>query len=240
MSFINYIGLMLGLVVIVTPLFYWTSRSRFGPRIAREQIPEIIIGTTSLVVFVTLNNATKGEQWSAIKAFVWSSFAALLWITFAMLALRRPRTSEVLLNLGRLHKGQVWLLLFFGSIGTIALLMGLGLPSDSTSKAEVLSICVWVWSFGIVLALMSRKGTLFTEEGIRTGYIGFSWDQIKEYIWSDMNKDHHYLLFKIKRRLPLANTSILDVPSEVRQAVNDIVIQRTSLNVRQQTTTDSQ
>jgi hypothetical protein len=103
------------------------------------------------------------------------------------------------------------------------LLIGIVLPSVNT---PLISFAVLLWSFGIIITVMTRKDTLLTEKGIRTGYTGFEWEQVKSYMWASSGKGDHYLFFKIKHRMPLLNTSLLKIAAEQQQSVSDILLQR--------------
>lgn len=223
MTLLGYVGFIAVLVAGSALYDYWTFRHQYGPSIARGFFPQQLASLTLMMIVINLNSFASGLAWDLPKAALWVVSTILLWSGFTALALRKPETGEVLLDMGRLNEGQKWFLLVFGVLGTLMLFLSL---IQSTEKATALSFGILSWSFVIVYALMSRKSTLLTEKGVRTGYTGFRWEQIKDYIWTNDSKGREYLFFKLKDRLPLMDVMLLRIPAEHRQQVNDVVNQQ--------------
>jgi hypothetical protein len=222
MAFLGSLILLVGFVGIIIVFDYWIARSQYGPTIARALLPQQFVSDILMIIVISLY-LTHDDQWDKIRNGIVAGSIVLLWIAFTVLALRKPKTGIVLLNLGRLNKHPGGILLGFGLLGAMMLLTGIALPSVNI---PLISLAVLMWSFGIVITVMSRKDTLLTEKGVRTGYIGFEWEQVKSYIWVSADKGDHYLFFKIKHRLPLPNTLLLKIAAEQQQSVIDILLQR--------------
>ena len=208
--------------------FYVTDHNRYGSRIARERIPENVVGVLSWIATMILLGFSTIDQWGFVKPIISMlsmSIMVLMWIVFIVLALRRLQTGKVLLNLGCLAKNQAWASYLLGMIGFAFLALILSSSRSPIEKAEGVSIIGLCWSAGIIAALQSRKVFLITEKGMRTGYTGFQWEEVKYYLWSDEDKDYHYLFFKLKHRPFLMNNSIMKIPEERRQAVRKLITQ---------------
>ncbi len=202
---------------------YAVDRNRYGARIAREKIPEDVLLGVLLIGFISLNGPARSDLQNFIIAIILMTCTVLLWITVIVLALRRPQTGKVLLKLGRLDKDSVWMGFLLGALGLGFLLFSLNRPQSSMESAEGLSIVILAWSAGIIMAVAGRKEYLVTENGIQAGYTHFQWEDVKYYLWSDENKSDHYLFFKLKHRPVLLNTSLMKIPEEHRQALNDLI-----------------
>jgi hypothetical protein len=195
---------------------YWMSSSKHGSEIARQLIPRDWAFSFFLALIVSLE-----RPWYFILAFITLAFIGIARLIHVV---KYPDGSQVILR-WKLSKQLRSLILFF------LFLMGffVAIAVIARQPIQLGELLLLSLLFVLMIALsFVEKETCITNSGVETGSDYIRWEQIKSYRWSASENRVTHIFFKTSRGSPIFNLVQLNLPAEMKQAVNEIVARKVS------------
>ncbi len=190
------------------------SYSKHGSELARQLIPR----DWAFSLFIALLFSIHWPR-SLIPAFIFLLFTG---ITRLAHVIKESDGSQVLLRWKLNRQLASFIIILLAITGFF---VALSFIFHQPIQIEDL---LWIGLlFILVIAVVSvEKEMCLTENGVETGSDYIRWEQIKSYRWSNSANKVTHLFFQTTRRFPIFNLVQLNLPVEMKQAVDEIVKQK--------------
>lgn len=180
----------------------------------------IAVAVLSLVFLIGWPNSETIRIVSWLMIVVGASIAVIASLR------RRSDIGVIVVELEPRLKISNWIIGIFMVVG-IAILV-LPFISAEASPTTILGGLAML-SGGVWFYLQNNSKTRFTETGIYVGTNRIKWERVKEYHWLPSQSEVTAVLhLQIRGWLSLLYTSIMQIPSQHKDAVNDLLIRHLS------------
>ncbi len=215
------VALLLGLTMVFT---YVAFQMRFGNVATKKIVGQQSIGIVLILLLVLGFARLLPDEWQWASSWLSSLTTALgMWAAFLIFSFVRGKSGTLLAQIPRYTKMPGVLL------GLLGLMVVWLLWAEVSFSKDVLrtvsSIAFWI-SVVVLMFLTNRQSALITDTGFYHFNTILKWQQVKSYEWTAQLGGVDILVLELKRRPRLLRFTALRIPSQYKEALEEILASR--------------